>query len=304
MPLTGVTGTTTWQLTTQNDLTSSPFLLGTVTQVVATPDAITGFTVSLNRAGVLTVGGCLVRTPAASHDYPSVDLEYQRTPSSPWTVFGTVLTQAKLPGCIAGAGFLAHGGAPAASAYYRAYFPGDGEYELVTSSSTGRIWKYPTRFISFTATPSPVSPGGKITVSGTLQQLTNRWHPFASQRVVLIYSMNWRALPPDQVWYVYAVVRTNIKGHFSKTFADPVRRAAAWSANYNGNATHFDVSAPESVVRIRRPAAARAGQVPVSASGQPAQIVSRLVPWADSGLSISPFVLAADPLLILMGMQD
>jgi hypothetical protein len=304
MPLTGVTGTTTWQLTTQNDLISSPFLLGTVTQVVATPDAITGFTVSLNRAGVLTVGGCLVRTPAASHDYPSVDLEYQRTPSSPWTVFGTVLTQAKLPGCIAGAGFLAHGGAPAASAYYRAYFPGDGEYELVTSSSTGRIWKILTRFSSFTATPSPVSPGGKISVSGTLQQLTNRWHPYASQRVVLIYSMNWRALPPDQVWYVYVVVRTNIKGHFSKTFADPVRRAAAWSANYNGNATHFDVSAPESVVRIRRPAAARAGQVPVSASGQPAQTVSRLVPWADSGLSISPFVLAADPLLTLMGMQD
>jgi hypothetical protein len=177
-------------------------------------------------------------------------------------------------------------------------------YEPATSSSTGRIWKYPTRFSSFTAAPSIVSAGGKITVSGTLQQFTNKWHPYASQRVVLIYSLNWRARPPDQVWYVYGVVRTNINGHFSKTFVDPARRAAAWSANYNGNSTHFDVSAPERVVRVLRPAAARAGQVPVSASGQPAQIVSRLAPWADSGLSISPFVLAADPLLTLMGMQD
>ena len=274
-------GTTTWQLTTEDDVSSNPFLAGTETEVGATqlwPDALTGFTSSLNRAGVLTVGGCLARTittPAASPDYPRIDLEYRTRRPGAWTVFGTVTTSGKLSGCTSGAGFLAQGDVPAASAFYRAYFPGDGAYEPATSSSTGRIWKYLTRFRPFMATPPAVPVGGKITVSGTLQQYTSKWQAYPNQRILLIYSLNCTAPGPDQVWYGYKWVRVNSKGRFSQTFVDPRRRATCWSANYDGNRTHFIVSARIRMVRIRHAVSLQASQVPTSA-GRPVAKVNRL----------------------------
>ncbi len=312
MMLPGLIGTTTWQLTTQNDLTSSPFLAGTQTVVGATqlwPDAISGFAASLDNFGQLTVGGCLARTittPAASPDYPRIEIDYQTKPSGAWIELGTVTTGPKMPGCADGAGFLARGPAPVASAYYRAYFPGDSAYEQATSSSSGRLWRYLTRFNPFGASPRAVLRGGKITVSGVLQTYTNKWLPYARQRILLIYSTNWSARPAkDQVWYGYAWVRTNSKGQFSKTFADPVGRATGWSANFNGNKTHFGLSAPVRVVRIRRNIVTGPVQrFMLSASGRPGQVVRRLPPWTWAYLSRRPFVLVRQPLLTLMSLPS
>jgi hypothetical protein len=309
MTLPPLIGTNSWTLATQNETTSNPFLAATQTEVGATqlwPDALTGLTVSIDRSFVLTVGGCLARTistPPASPDYPRVDLEYRTSRSGTWTVFGTVTTAGKLADCSSGAGFLAQGTAPAGSAFYRAYFPGDGAYEPATSSTTGRVWKYITRFRPFGATPDLVVVHGKITVSGTLQEDTTKWRAYANQRVLLIYSMNWSAEPQDQVWYAFGWVRTNSTGHFSKTFADPVRRGAGWSANFDGNGTHFVVSAPIRVVRVRHAVSPDASNAPASASGGPAKVVSRVGSEANGPAPSWPYVLVDQPLEILMGPQ-
>jgi hypothetical protein len=58
------------------------------------------------------------------------------------------------------------------------------------------------------------------------------------------------------------------------------------------------------VVRLRR----RVTGVPttrvmLSASGRPAQVVTRISPWIGFYLSRRPFVLVGEPLLILMGRR-
>ena len=296
-----VTGTTTWTLTSQADLASTPFLAGTTTSISATqtwPATLGGFKVTLSRFYVLTVGGCLSSSlpPTPPADFPTIKIQYELTTAGPWRDLGTVSTT-HMTGCT-GAAFLARGGAPAASAYYRALFTGDNTYQPATSARV-RAALIATRFSSFQVSARWLaSTARKLTVSGTLQYKgALRWRAYALQRVLLIYSKN------NKTWYAYHWVRTNTKGAFSLTFADSIG-TAWWSANYNGNATHLVAGAPEIKVTVRRAAATA-----LAATASKPQAVAPLFAdmpgtpgwYLHGGL---PFVLAPDPLLILMGPQS
>ena len=301
MMLPAITGTTAWELSSEsNDLTSTPFLAGTQTSINATqlwPAAITGFSATLNKYYTLTVSGCLASTvtPAPqSPDYPTIEIQYAPTTTGPWHELGTVST-GHITGCT-GAAFLADGGAPAASAYYRAFFSGDGTYEGATGHSV-RAALTATRFDPFKASASSVASGKKITISGTLQYLGSKWHGYARQRVLLIYAKHKNA----KSWFAYRWVTTNSKGAFSKTFADTLG-TEYWSANYYGNSTHLVAGAPTVHVTVRGHAAVRSD---AAATRHPVPMVGALSTlMAGQGSLVGlgwPVAMAADPLLVLMG---
>jgi hypothetical protein len=242
-------GTTTWDVSSsQDDLNYEPFLAGQAITVASTrswPDAVTGFTASLSKYGVLTVSGCLASTISPgpeTGDYPDLELQHASTASGPWHDLAS-LTTGVTSSC-QGAAFDAYGPAPAASAYYRVIFTGDSSYDPVTSS-TVHAWRYSTRFKSFSATPGAVLAGRRIIVSGRLEAYGHSWTGYGRQRIQIIYRP-----AGSKSFYSAKWVSTNSKGYFSATIADRVG-TAAWSANYFGNATHLVTGAPLVKVRVR-----------------------------------------------------
>jgi hypothetical protein len=299
MVLPAVAGSTIWNLSSQaNDMATTPFLAGTTTSISAIqtwPASVTGFSATLSKYYDLTVGGCLSSSldPPPPPDYPTILIQYELTQAGPWRELGTVSTT-HMTGC-PGAAFLARGGAPAAAAYYRASFPGDGTYQPADGTSV-RAALIATRFDPFTASPGTLaSRSKKLTISGTLQYLGRRWRAYAHQRVLLIYSTN------NRTWYGYHWVRTNSKGAFSLSFADSVG-TAHWSANYDGNGTHLVSGAPEIKVTVRRSGGRSTAAL---AQGQPVTpffaTAADFDGWRSRGSW--PFLVATDPLLILMGPQ-
>jgi hypothetical protein len=301
LTLPAITGTTTWLLSTQNDLTSSPFLAGTQYSVGATqlwPVKITGFTASIDKFGFVHVAGCMATTisPPPPPEFPEIQIQWRSHRPGPWKLLGSVDTTRR-DGC-AGVGFVGQGPAPAASAYYRANFPpGDAIYASATSPSTGRVWIYPTQFNPFRASSPSVAAGRKVTISGTLQfQAGSKWRGLGSQRVVIIFSRNgknnWFLLPNGSV-------KTNSKGAFSVTFNDYA--SEYWSANYGGNKTHLVVSAPLIRVKVHGHASNASGSSlflplglkPTSRFGDPF-----LTP---AGWVARPYLVSTDPWLTLMG---
>jgi hypothetical protein len=303
MMLPAVTGTTIWTLTSPADLATNPYLAGTQESISATQTlwsaSIGGFSATLNKYYTLTVSGCLSTStqPPPPADFPTIQIQYELTTAGPWHVLGTVGTTT-ITGC-AGVAFLAEGGAPAASAYYRANFPGDDIYTPAAGPSV-KAALIATRFSSFNADPKSVAAGKNVTISGTLQYHTNKWRAYGRQRVLLIYAKHKNA----RVYYAFRWLTTTKKGTFSKTFADDFG-TQWWSANYNGNSTHLISGAPPVQVKTHGRSPARPG-----AFGRPtaaAQLVAALfgtmhgqASWHNVGW---PFILAADPLLILMGRQ-
>jgi hypothetical protein len=299
MMLPAVTGTTTWNLSSQgNDLATTPFLAATQTAISATqtwPSTISGFSATLNKYYVLRVGGCLSSTlkPSPPSDFPTIDIQWGATSAGPWQELGTVSTTS-ITGC-PGAAFLAQGRAPAASAYYRASFAGDWTYQPAAGNSV-KAALIATRFYPFKASAKTLSsPQQKLTISGTLQYHGSKWHGYAHQRVLLIYSKN------NKTWYAYKWLKTNSKGGFSTTFADS-RGTAYWSANYNGNSTHLVAGAPELKVTVHRASARMAALQAWQAQPVTALFATTASSgsWRQAGW---PFFMAADPLLILMGRQ-
>ena len=307
-------GTTTWLLSTQNDLATSPFLAGTQSSIGGTqqwPDKIT-FSASLNPGnnGEVTVAGCLSTTlsqrPPA--DYPSVvEFQWSKSKSGPWVPFGQLGTES-VPGC-AGAGFAGTGPNLAATGYeaeypggyYRASFAGDATYAAATSARTGRVWIYPTRFQPFRVSPASLAPGGKVKVKGALQYYNGKWRNCADQRATILFARRRNA----STWYIPPAgsVKTSSNGSFTRTFTDYGNYAKAangsqyWSADYSGNATHLAAWAPDRLVRMHGKAS--------TTSSPPAQPMLRvsLEPRlsASTGRDGWPYYLSLDPLLTLMG---
>jgi hypothetical protein len=297
-----ITGTTTWLLSTQNDLATTPFLASTQSSVGGTqlwPTA-TKFSATVSPyppgGALLSVSGCVTTTisppPSGSSDLP-VDLQWKGSKRGSWKTFGQLTTH-RQAGC-AGLYFNGQGSPPGLSAYYRAYFPAGPVYAASTSASTGRVWIYQTRFDPFAATPHSVAAGKKIKVSGTLQYHGSKWRGLANQRVFVIFSYNRKN------WFVIERrVRTNSKGEFSLSIAD-VYGTAYWSANYQGNKTHLEVSAPTPRVRVHGQASGKP-----SAATPPTgvrQVSTFPYPsWNRADTSLAwPYLLSADPLLLLMG---
>ncbi len=286
-------GNTTWLISSeQDDLESTPFLAATEYSVSANqlwPVTIS-FGASLDKYGDITVEGCMTTTikERAPADSPTMSFQWRKRNTGPWLSLGSLSTTSR-EGC-SGFGFYGSHSAPAASAYYRAYFPGDDVYAPAYSASTGRLWKYPTQFNPFRASSHSVAAGHKVTISGTLQyQKGNKWRGYGYQAVYIIFS----ATGTGSLWYLPdgGTVKTNRKGAFSWTFTDTYG-SKYWSANYQGNNTHFVSSAPVIRIRVRGSASSK----PVS-SGQPLSVLSTAVGARDSVWS---FVLSADPWLVLM----
>ena len=200
---------------------------------VAVPLRVTSFTASLSTFGELTVTGC-VRATVAGFNGPvsPLAIQYSAQPSGPWLTLGHVARHSNSACSLSGESYFS-GSLPAqlARAYYRAYVKPTPDNQ----SASGKpvlLWKYVTRIIALHVSPSSVHRGGKLTVSGRLQVYNGGWRNFARQQILIILKPKG-----SKVWYWMVKVNTNASGYFTSTFTDPA--SATWSADYDGNATHF-----------------------------------------------------------------
>ena len=297
LALPAITGTTTWLISSAaNDLDSTPFLAGTEYSIIGTQlwPVKLSFSASLNKYEQLTLTACMSpiisqRPPA---DDPTIDFYWRSGRSGAWHWLGSSATSSAVPGC-AGFGFNNSGEPPAPSAYYRADFLGDDVYAPAVSASTGRVWSYPTRFQEFRATPRSVKAGHKVTISGILQyQAGNKWRSYGHEPVVLLFAPTRK--PKKWLEPVGESVRTNSKGAFSWTFTDT--STDYWTAYYAGNDRHFVVMARPIPVRVHGSASSKRVLL-----GQPVSLPNTALSALNARGSTWPFVLSADPWLVLMG---
>ena len=200
---------------------------------VAVPLRVTSFTASLSTLGELTVTGC-VRDTVSGFNRPAgpLGIQYSAQPSGPWLTLGHVARHANSACSLSGESYFS-GTLPVqlARAYYRAYVKPTPDNQ----SASGKpvlLWKYVTRIIALHVSPGTVHKGGKLPVSGRLQTYNGGWRNFARQQIMVILKPKG-----STIWYWMVKVNTNASGYFTSTFTDPV--SATWSADYNGNATHF-----------------------------------------------------------------
>lgn len=205
---------------------------------VAVPVQFTSFSASLNSFAQLKVKACAhVTAPGFNMPGSRLTVQYSTKPTGPWSTLGTIaMTTSGInvpSSCSSGADGYFHRtlNAKLANAYYRAYLPATVNNQAVASSPLHR-WKYVTRIISMKVSPTVVHRGGKLTVSGRLQQFNGKWRSFSRQQILIILKPRG-----SKKWFWIKKVRTSSTGHFTSTFVDPV--TAYWSADYEGNATHF-----------------------------------------------------------------
>jgi hypothetical protein len=205
---------------------------------VAVPVKFTSFTASLNAFAQLGVKACVqVTAPGFNMPGSRLTIQYSTKPTGPWSSLGTIAMNTSginVPSsCSGGADGYFHRtlNVKLANAYYRASLPATVNNQAVASTPLHR-WRYVTR-ISVSVSSTVVHRGGKLTISGRLQQWNGKWRNFAGQKIIIIAkprgSKRWLRLR--------GTVRTSSTGHYSRTFVDPV--TAYWSAIYAGNATHF-----------------------------------------------------------------
>ena len=200
---------------------------------VAVPLRITSFTASLSTFAQLTVTSCVQATVSGFNGpVGPLEIQYSAQPSGPWISLGRVARHSNWT-CSASEESYFSGSLPArlAYAYYRAYVPPTADNESAFGKPILR-WKYITRINALHVSPGTVHKGGKLTVSGRLQYYYGGWRNFARQQVLIILKPKG-----SKAWYWMVKVNTNASGYFTSTFTDPV--SASWSADYNGNATHF-----------------------------------------------------------------
>jgi hypothetical protein len=217
-------------------LDQSATVTGTVH--VAAPMKVSSFAATLTPFGYIDTSGC-VQVGVSGYGLPGsgFELQYARTAGGPWTNLAPLAFTAKdVPASCTGSDdqYFSSSNtilARLSGAYYRAEYKGTSSFEQ-TVSAAAHAWKYETRIISLTVTPRSVAPGGKLTVSGRLQQHLRSWADYARQQVLIILKPKG-----SRIWYYIAKVRTTSSGYFTKTFTDPV--SADWSAEFLGNSDHL-----------------------------------------------------------------
>jgi hypothetical protein len=224
-----------------------------VTENVLYNTVISGFKVTLNQHWGLSYSGCFglaTAVPTQGVIRPDI-IQFQWAPSKtgPWHAMTRTIKIGA--GCgNGGALFSGTATAPVNYAYYRTYFPGlpvdAGNLAgwHASASATLLAWKYADRITGLSVSPATVSKNGKITVKGTLQYYFSGWHNYGSQTILIV-------LQPSggTAWFWIVKVKTNSKGQFSATFADPV--TAHWGAYFDGNSSHLSVQAGNVYVRVR-----------------------------------------------------
>ncbi len=195
-------------------------------------------------------------------------------------------------------GFLAADVELIPSAYYQAVFAGDDIYSPATSG-TVKAGLIATRFTSFKASPTTVAAGKKVKITGTLQYHTNKWHGYARQRVLLIFAKRENA----KRYFAFKWLTTTKNGTFSDTFTYNLG-TMWWSANYNGNSKHFIAGAAPIHVTMRGRAVRHiAATQSITHAQTAASLFETMHGPAGWGRFGWPFMMAADPLLIMMGTQ-
>ncbi|HUB43065.1 MAG TPA: hypothetical protein VMA72_29785 [Streptosporangiaceae bacterium] len=218
----------------------------------AVPVYFKSFSAKLNQFAELAVHACVDVTAAgflSPQGYMTV--QYSAHPGGPWLKLGRVkYVQGAVPsscGVNTQSYFAGTLRARLANAYYRGYFPASNSYQQAASHAVHQ-WKYLTRIVSVHVSPSSVGKGGKITVSGRLQQDTGRWHNFSGQRILIVLRPKG-----SKQWYWIRKVKTNSSGHFTATFVDP--ESASWTAVYEGGSKDFACSGSVHYVKVSGSAA-------------------------------------------------
>jgi hypothetical protein len=227
---------TSWSVTVAGTpLLASSLAAGTIH--VAVPIAVRSYRATLGTFGVIITSGCVqVTVPDFSPPGRSgrIEIQYAAARAGPWKNLGSLpIGSATSSSCKAGneSYFTGSLAARLPSAYYRAEYPGDINFEH-TVSSVARAWKYVTDVTSVRVSPRSVGHGGKITVSGRLRQYVRSWENFGKQQILIILKPRGK-----KSWYWIYKVTTSSRGQFSKKFVDPT--TASWSAEYLGNKTHL-----------------------------------------------------------------
>jgi hypothetical protein len=173
--------------------------------------------------------------------------QYSKKPSGPWKTLGAA-TEAPYNNteCTVdqdGDGeYLGHFTAPLASGYYRAYaLPVVGQMSSV--STVIHLQRYPTKVTGFAISPRRVKPGGKVTVSGRLLQLTSKWLPDKGATITIEYRYK------NKTYTLKHRLTTNSTGQFRGVFEVP--RSAAWLAVYGGNPDHFATASTSIRITVR-----------------------------------------------------
>jgi hypothetical protein len=253
---TAQTGDSVWTIT----FAGNDYLAGTQATLPLTvnqPTSIAHFTAGLSAFGVLSLKAC-VSTPLATR----LTYVYSASAHGPWRTLGTVApgTDSACTGTMVG--FPHRFTVPLANGYYQARFasvPG----AQASASGVLHEWKHLTRITGFKVSPTSVSKGGTVTVTGRLWVKSGTWKPLAHRRVAIYFEYN-------NTIYVYVKEMTsNSTGRFSGRYR--VEVTAPWIAQYNGDSTHFASDSAVITVRLRKAAAlaanaAGAQAVPAGAS--------------------------------------
>jgi hypothetical protein len=224
---------------------------------VAYPVSITSLRGSLNPFAVLTLTGCLHDSNLGKGYELPLEVQYAARSSGPWHVLRTVQgTTAKLCGTGPdyGSTFDYQVTVAVAAAYYRLTYPGSSAYQAAVSYPVYEA-KTLTKITNFKVSRHTVAKNGTVTVSGRLWKDAKGWHPFARQKVFILFHYKG-------VWYYFPHKPvTSSSGNFSGTFK--AYATAPWIAEYMGSGSYYASATARVTVRVT---GARSAQVLAPAS--------------------------------------
>jgi hypothetical protein len=236
-------------------------LLGSATATSASigltyPTSITQFSAGVNSFGQLSVRGCLdIAGIPAVYGLSlgsAMTIQYATSPAGPWTRLGTVPLGQATTGdglsCGVTEAVGVFGGTlqvKLASAYYRAYFGGQTNqgYGMSTSSPVLAA-KTLTEITGLRVSATSVAKGARITFTGKLLQYTSGWKAYGHQTILIVYRK-----PGSKTFYWIVKATTNSAGDFRATVKDTF--TASWSADYEGNGSHYASGAKLIKVTVR-----------------------------------------------------
>ncbi|POM26171.1 hypothetical protein BTM25_05600 [Actinomadura rubteroloni] len=131
--------------------------------------------------------------------------------------------------------------------YVRLRYAGDTATKPGTSEARFLDVRTGTEFTHFNAAPEPISPGGRLTVSGELLRLPGTsWIPAGSGTPITI---QFRA-DGSTAWTTMGTTTTDKNGVFRKTFT--ASKSGTWRATYAGSATYTPAASGTDNVRVGR----------------------------------------------------
>jgi hypothetical protein len=249
------TATSTWDIEAGETLTTeSQWFDPTtklITETVQMPVYLTAFTVHVNPDRRVEALLC-VSTPEGDDTSPAdpsrLELQYARTARGSWHNLGKIsgLYGGYKP-CATGNRMEYEGApkAPALSDYYRVVLAASALFQANQTKVLKAATRV-TRIEGFDVNPRSVPYGGKVKISGYLQDDRKGWHGLGRQKVFVLYKYPGSY----QVWNTLGYINTNSHGHFSVTLTDGA--SASLEVLYNGNDSYLQ---------------ARSGSIYVSVAG-------------------------------------